>query len=241
MKYSVWAPDAKSMAVVTGGQNFPLSKKPRGWWESEIDAEEGRGYKFRPDGGDCFPDPRSKWQPEGVHGPSCVVDTGKLRRKERPVFRALPLHRAVIYEMHIGTFSPEGTYAGAARRLRHLADLGITHVEIMPVASFPGKHGWSYDGVHLYAPFPGYGTPRELADFVAACHAHGLAAVLDVVYNHLGPDGNYLPKFGPYFTTAVSTPWGQAVNFDGPWSDEVRAFVIENALMWLRDYGFDGL
>jgi maltooligosyltrehalose trehalohydrolase len=188
-----------------------------------------------------LPDPRSLWQPEGVHGASRIVDLAALRGRAAPTFRAKALQEAVIYEMHIGTFTPAGTYAGALERLPYLRDLGVTHLEIMPLATFPGRRGWGYDGVDLFAPLPAYGTPEELAGFIDACHEHDLAVLLDVVYNHLGPDGNYLGAFGPYFTDRVKTPWGQAVNYDGPLSDEVRRFIIDNALMWLGDYRFDGL
>jgi maltooligosyltrehalose trehalohydrolase len=170
-----------------------------------------------------------------------VLEAAQLRERAAPSFRAKPLRNAVIYEMHVGTFTPAGTYAAARERLGHLVDLGITHVELMPLASFPGRHGWGYDGVDLYAPLPAYGTPAELASFIDACHERALGVLLDVVYNHLGPDGNYLGCYGPYFTDRVKTAWGEALNYDGASSDEVRRFVIDNALMWLRDYGFDGL
>ena len=198
------------------------------------------GYKYSIDGGKPLPDPRSRWQPEGVHGPSHLSE---LRGAASPAahFRPKALRDAVIYELHVGTFTPAGSYTAARERLAHLVDLGVTHVELMPLATFPGRHGWGYDGVDLYAPLPAYGTPQELADFIAACHERGLAVLLDVVYNHLGPDGNYLGAYGPYFTDRVKTPWGEAVNFDGAQSDEVRRFFIDNALMWLGDYGFDGL
>jgi maltooligosyltrehalose trehalohydrolase len=169
-----------------------------------------------------------------------VLEVGRLDKRIGH-FRPKPLCAAIIYELHVGTFTPAGTYAAARERLDHLVGLGITHVELMPLATFPGRHGWGYDGVDLYAPHPAYGTPEELADFVATCHERGLAVLVDVVYNHLGPDGNYLGAYGPYFTDRVKTPWGQAVNYDGAQSDEVRRFFIDNALMWLGDYGFDGL
>ncbi|HEM45499.1 MAG TPA: malto-oligosyltrehalose trehalohydrolase, partial [Alphaproteobacteria bacterium] len=191
-------------------------------------------------GGPALPDPRSRWQPEGVHGPSRVLDTGSLAWSDAG-FEAPPLASGLVYELHVGTFTPEGTFDAATRRLDALADLGVTHVELMPVAEFPGRHGWGYDGVDLFAPHHAYGGPEGLARVVDACHARGLAVLLDVVYNHLGPDGNHLARFGPYFTDRHATPWGPAVNLDGRGSDEVRRFLCDNALMWLRDYHFDGL
>jgi maltooligosyltrehalose trehalohydrolase len=241
MILSVWAPSAKSVELITPARRVALAADEKGYWRGEIEAADLRGgYKYSIDGGKPLPDPRSRWQPEGVHGASHVLEGGRLEERVGR-FRPKPLHAAIIYELHIGTFTPAGTYAAARERLDHLVGLGITHIELMPLATFPGRHGWGYDGVDLYAPLPAYGTPDELADFIAACHERGLAVLLDVVYNHLGPDGNYLGAYGPYFTDRVKTPWGQAVNYDGAQSDEVRRFVIDNALMWLGDYGFDGL
>jgi maltooligosyltrehalose trehalohydrolase len=241
MIFSVWAPSAKSVELVTSERRVALAADDKGYWQGEIDAADVRtGYKYSIDGGKPLPDPRSRWQPEGVHGPSHLPES-RHAAAAAAHFRPKALRDAVIYELHVGTFTPAGTYAGARERLDHLVELGITHVELMPLATFPGRHGWGYDGVDLYAPLPAYGTPHELADFIAACHGRGLAVLLDVVYNHLGPDGNYLGAYGPYFTDRVKTPWGQAVNYDGAQSDEVRRFVIDNALMWLGDYGFDGL
>jgi maltooligosyltrehalose trehalohydrolase len=237
---SVWAPAAKSMELVAGDRRVGLARAADGYWQADVDASlVRRGYKYSIDGGDPLPDPRSRWQPDGVHGTSHVLEAAELAY--RPGFRPKPLRQAVIYELHVGTFTPAGTYAAAEARLEHLQALGITHVELMPLATFPGRRGWGYDGVDLFAPLPAYGAPRELAHFVDACHERGLAVLLDVVYNHLGPDGNYLGCYGPYFTDRVKTPWGDAINYDGAASDEVRRFVIDNALMWLRDYGFDGL
>jgi maltooligosyltrehalose trehalohydrolase len=241
MIFSVWAPAARSVELVTPDRRVALVIDDKGYWRGELDADAARaGYKYSIDGGEPLPDPRSRWQPEGVHGPSHLLAS---RRTQAPAthFRPEALRDAVIYELHIGTFTPAGTYAAARERLDYLVALGITHLELMPLATFPGRHGWGYDGVDLYAPLPAYGTPDELADFVAACHERGLAVLLDVVYNHLGPDGNYLGAYGPYFTDRVKTPWGEAVNYDGAQSDEVRGFIIDNALMWLGDYGFDGL
>ena len=239
MILSVWAPSAKSVELVTPAGRVALAAGEKGYWRGES-AQVSGGYKYSIDGGEPLPDPRTRWQPQGVHGPSHVLEVGRLDKRIGH-FRPKPLCAAIIYELHVGTFTPAGTYAAARERLDHLVGLGITHVELMPLATFPGRHGWGYDGVDLYAPHPAYGTPEELADFVATCHERGLAVLVDVVYNHLGPDGNYLGAYGPYFTDRVKTPWGQAVNYDGAQSDEVRRFFIDNALMWLGDYGFDGL
>jgi maltooligosyltrehalose trehalohydrolase len=257
MNLVVWAPSAKSVELVTPERRIPLLRDTGGYWRADVDESLlAHGYRYSIDGGEPIPDPQSKWQPEGVHGPSYPVDTARLHqpqgpqqqgaldsgiRDRTPSFFPKPLREAVIYELHIGTFTPEGTYAAARTKLPHLIELGVTHLELMPLATFPGRRGWGYDGVDPFAPFPAYGNPLELAAFVQACHAQGLAVLLDVVYNHLGPDGNYLAQYGPYFTDRYTTNWGAAINYDGPDSDPVRRFVIDNALMWLRDYGFDGL
>jgi len=249
VRLRIWAPSADRVDIVCADARHAMIRADRGHWHLDVDAGalEG-GYRVSLDGAEPIPDPRSRWQPDGVHGPSHIVAADDLRESAAAGadaatagFQAPGLADAVIYELHIGTFTPEGTYRAAIGKLEYLADLGVTHVELMPVATFPGRHGWGYDGVDLYAPLPAYGTPRDLAAFIDAAHALGLAVLLDVVYNHLGPDGNYLHRFGPYFTDRVKTPWGDALNYDGPQSDPVRAFVIDNALMWLRDYGFDGL
>jgi len=242
MKLSVWAPLAKAVEVDLAGKRLPLERGERGLWQVDVPVTSlVDGYRFSIDGGAPFPDPRSRWQPRGVHGPSHPIDEVALRRFHHAKFRPIPWREAIVYELHLGTFTPEGTYAAAQAKLPHLASLGVTHVELMPLATFPGRHGWGYDGVALYAPHPAYGTPEQLAAFVGACHGHGLAVLLDVVYNHFGPDGNHAPQFAPYLTDRWKTPWGAAVNYDGEYSDGVRNFIIENALMWLRDYGFDGL
>lgn len=212
-----------------------------GWWSAEIAAPGGDAdYGFVLDGEGPFPDPRSAWQPYGVHGLSRRVNHGSFGWTDAG-FQAPPLGSAVFYELHVGTFTPEGTFDAAAAHLDHLVDLGVTHVELMPVNAFPGRRGWGYDGVGLFAVQDAYGGPEGLKRWVNACHARGLAAVLDVVYNHLGPSGNYLGKFGPYFNGRYQTPWGPALNFDGPHSDEVRRMFLDNAIQWLRDYHFDGL
>lgn len=240
-KLKVWAPDAGLVEIVIGGGRLDMEKGPNGWWWVETPlAEHGADYAFVLDKETPLPDPRSPWQPEGVHGPARILDHEKFPWTDAN-WRPPPLCSAIIYELHIGTFSPEGTFDGAAKRLDHLIDLGITHVEIMPVAEFSGERGWGYDGVDLYAPHHAYGGPEGLKRLVDACHRRGLAVILDVVYNHLGPEGNYLGRFGPYFTDRYLTPWGKAVNLDGPDSHEVRRFFLDNALMWLRDYHMDGL
>jgi maltooligosyltrehalose trehalohydrolase len=247
---TVWAPHADVVELVLGAADAPHDEiilmqpaaadgRGRGWWTADRQIAPGTAYRFRVDG-DLAPDPRSAWQPAGVHGASVVVDHSTHPWADAG-WQAQPLSSAVLYELHVGTFTTEGTYQGAQARLDHLVDLGVTHVELLPLATFDGHHGWGYDGVHLYAPHPAYGTPDDLKDLVEACHVRGLAVILDVVYNHLGPVGNHLARFGPYFTDHYSTPWGSAVNLDGPHSDGVRQFIVENALMWLRDYHFDGL
>ncbi|HEX3915403.1 MAG TPA: malto-oligosyltrehalose trehalohydrolase [Steroidobacteraceae bacterium] len=240
MIFSVWAPNAKSVELIAGGQRVALRALDSGYWQAEVAVDRRDGYRYSIDGAAPLPDPRSRWQPAGVHGASHIWPL-PAHMSEGGRFTPAALNEAVIYELHIGTFTAQGTYAAAQTKLPHLCALGVTHVELMPLATFPGRHGWGYDGVDLFAPFPGYGTPAELAALVQACHACGLAVLLDVVYNHLGPDGNYLAQFGPYFTERYSTGWGAAINYDGAHSDEVRRFVIDNARMWLRDYGFDGL
>ena len=241
MKFDVWAPAAKSVELIIGERRIALQAQHRGHWQGEAELGADQGYRYSLDGGTPVPDPRSRWQRDGVHGPSYAVDAESLRAAGEQEFRAVPLRDAIIYELHVGTFTAAGTYRAARERLEHLQSLGVTHIELLPLATFPGGHGWGYDGVDLYAPLPAYGTPQDLAEFIQACHRSGIAVLLDVVYNHLGPDGNYLGQFGPYFTDHYKTGWGAAVNYDARQSDEVRRFVIDNALMWLNDYQFDGL
>ena len=236
----VWAPKAKRVELVVGEERRVMAAEAEGWWRALEPPVHGEDYAFLLDGQGPFPDPRSPWQPSGVEGPSRQFDHNRFSWQDQG-WQAPPLAAAVIYELHIGTFTPEGTFAAAGAKLDHLLELGITHIELMPVATFSGPRGWGYDGVDLYAPHPAYGTPEELKALVDTCHRRGLAVVLDVVYNHLGPAGNYLGRFGPYFTDHYRTPWGEAVNFDGADSDPVRRFFIDNALMWLRDSHFDGL
>jgi maltooligosyltrehalose trehalohydrolase len=240
--FEVWAPRASTMEVKIGNKKFPMKKKSRGYWSASIEeAGPGTDYGFVIDGLEpALPDPRSQWQPYSVHGASRLVDHSAFAWSDQD-WQAPPLSSALIYELHLGTFTPEGTLKSAESRLDYLKALGVTHVELMPIANFPGKRGWGYDGVDLYAIFNAYGEPNDLKRLVDACHAKGLAVLLDVVYNHLGPVGNYLGKFGPYFTHSHTTPWGDAVNFEEAGATEVRRFLIDNALMWLRDYHIDGL
>jgi maltooligosyltrehalose trehalohydrolase len=236
--FGVWAPYASSLAVRVRDRAVPLEPGERGTWSGTVEgAAAGDDYVLVLDGGRERPDPRSRFQPHGPHGPSRLVDLGP----PPPPFTPPALRELVFYELHCGTFTPEGTFDAAIGKLDHLARLGVTAVEVMPVAAFPGTRGWGYDGVDLYAVHAAYGGPAALRRFVDACHAAGLAVFLDVVYNHLGPDGNYLDDFGPYFTDRYTTPWGRAVNLDGPGSDFVRGFVVDNAESWVTDFGVDGL
>lgn len=237
---SVWAPSAGAVALVTREATTPMQADGDGWWHSEAPLEPGTDYAFRLDGGEPLPDPRSPWQPRGVFGFSRHLDHSSFQWSDSD-WRGVPIAGRVIYELHIGTFTPQGTFDSAVSRLPHLLDLGVEVVEVMPVAAFDGTHGWGYDGVALYAVHEPYGGPEAFKRFVDAAHAVGLAVMLDVVYNHLGPAGNVLASFGPYFTDRHLTPWGPAVNLDGPGSDSVRRFIIDNALGWCRDYHVDGL
>jgi maltooligosyltrehalose trehalohydrolase len=241
-RFRLWAPNAGKVSVQIAEQKYPLQKHDGGWWQADVEAAHpGADYAyFLDDQALALPDPRSPWQPNGIHGPSRLLDHAAFPWTDT-AWEPTPLSSAIIYELHIGTFTPEGNYDAAQTKLDSLRELGITHVELMPVNAFPGIQGWGYDGVDLFAPHQPYGSPDALKRFVNACHAEGLAVLLDVVYNHLGPDGNYLGKFGPYFTAAHHTPWGDAVNLEDAGSQEVRRFFCDNALMWLRDYHFDGL
>ncbi|MFI6992523.1 malto-oligosyltrehalose trehalohydrolase [Nonomuraea wenchangensis] len=240
-EFRVWAPGRERVELVLGERALPMRPAAGGWWERTVEeAGPGTDYAYALDGGPPRPDPRSAHQPYGPHAHSRTVDHAAFPWTDA-AWRGTPLPGAVLYELHVGTFSPEGTFDGVIERLPHLAALGVDAIELMPVAEFSGRRGWGYDGVSLYAPHHAYGGPEGMKRLVDACHAHGLGVVVDVVYNHLGPSGNYLPEFGPYFTGRHTTNWGDGVNFDGPGSGEVRAFVIDNALMWLRDYHCDGL
>lgn len=241
-EFEVWAPRAKSMSVRIGEDVFPMHGSDNGWWRARIGAAgPGSDYGFLVDkDATAYPDPRSQWQPNGVHALSRVYDQAAFRWTDQ-TFQPPPLPSAVIYELHVGTFTPAGTLDSAIEKLDHLHELGVTHVELMPVAGFAGKHGWGYDGVSLFAVHEPYGGPDALKRFVNAAHHRELGVLLDVVYNHFGPVGNYTAKFGPYLTEAHKTPWGGAVNLEGRSSHEVRRFFCDNALMWLRDFHVDGL
>ena len=238
----VWAPAAQTVELHLPSQDrlVGMIPVPGGWWTAPFDLEPGTDYAFRVDGSPNRPDPRSALQPDGVHGPSRTVDPGTWRWTDQN-WAGKDLRGSVIYELHVGTFTPEGTLDAAASRLGHLVDLGVDIVELMPLAAFPGKAGWGYDGVGLWAVHEAYGGPDALARFVNAAHNAGIGVCLDVVYNHLGPSGNYLSVFGPYFTPAHHTPWGEAVNYDHDGSQQVRAFVIDSALRWMRDFHIDAL
>jgi maltooligosyltrehalose trehalohydrolase len=238
---AVWAPYADRVLLDALGTRTPLVRDSGGWWRAAEPLPPDTGYGFvLDDSDDVLPDPRSPRQPDGVHGRSRTVDHAAFPWTDAG-WRRPALASAVLYELHVGTFTPAGTFDAAIGRLPHLVALGVDVVELLPVNAFPGTHGWGYDGVGLCAPHEPYGGPAGFKRLVDACHAAGLAVVLDVVYNHLGPAGNYLGRFGPYFTEQHRTPWGPAVNFDDAGSDEVRAFVVENARMWVRDYHVDGL
>ncbi|GAB4212051.1 MAG: malto-oligosyltrehalose trehalohydrolase [Roseiflexaceae bacterium] len=246
-RFRVWAAAAQRVEVVIYGGSqavgtHALTPEPGGYFSAHIaGARPGDRYAYRLDGDDPRPDPASRYQPEGVHGPSQVVDPAAYAWGDAG-WKGIPLEDAVIYELHTGTFTPRGTFDAVIERLDHLVELGVTAIEIMPVADFPGDRNWGYDGVCLWAPARAYGGPEGLRRLVDAAHARGLAVLLDVVYNHLGPDGNYLRLFSPdYFTDHHKTPWGDALNFDAPGSPAVRAFFIANALHWAREYHLDGL
>lgn len=237
--FTVWAPEADQVEVCRGPDRVLLAGDVTGYHRGTAPWAAGTRYTYVLDGGPHLPDPASRSQPDGVHGPSQVVDLTYPWDDQN--FRADPLREWVLYELHVGTFTTEGTFAGAAARLDDIVHLGATAVEIMPVAQFPGRRNWGYDGVFPFAVQHSYGGPEGLQGFVAECHRHGLAVVLDVVYNHLGPEGNVLGSFAPYFTDRYQTPWGPAVNLDGPYSDEVRSFFLANARQWFEYFHIDAL
>ncbi len=245
VRFTVWAPFARTVAVELVDQQrapIPMEPGPQGYFDIVAgDIGPGARYRYRLDGTSAYPDPVSRCQPEGVHGPSMVVDPEDFQWSDAS-WTGMALDDLIIYELHVGTFTEEGTCEAIIPHLRYLKEtVGITAIELMPVAQFPGRRNWGYDGVYPYAVQLSYGGPDGLKRLVNACHAAGLAVILDVVYNHLGPEGNYLGAFGPYFTEHYRTPWGAAVNYDGPDSDPVRQYVVSNALYWITEYHIDGL
>ena len=243
-EFLLWAPNAHSVRLQLCPPDddlIDMESLPRGYFRANVaEVEEGAQYLYRLDDHRSLPDPASRFQPQGVHGPSQIVDSSSFRWTDRE-WKGISLESSIFYELHIGAYTQEGTFDALIPHLASLADLGITTIELMPIAQFPGSRNWGYDGVYPFAPQNSYGGPAALHRLVDSAHAQGLAVALDVVYNHLGPEGNYLSAFGPYFTDRYRTPWGQAINFDGPGSDQVRRFFIENALYWLEDYHLDAL
>jgi maltooligosyltrehalose trehalohydrolase len=237
--FRLWAPKQSSIELQLGDSRLPMETS-NGWHGVAAKAEYGDRYAFVLADGLIVPDPASRHQPDDVHGPSELIDP-KAYAWRHPDWKGRPWHETVLYELHVGTFTPEGTFAAAARRLADLAALGITVVQLMPVADFPGQRNWGYDGVLPFAPDGSYGRPDDLKAFIDSAHGLGLSVMLDVVYNHYGSVGNYQPLYAPVFTDRYETPWGPAVNYDDEGAAEVRAFVIENVLYWLRDFRFDGL
>ncbi len=242
--FRVWAPGHSSISVIFKDERppLPLDKEEEGYFSGlGAGLTEGMHYKYLLDNQEAHPDPASRFQPFGPHSWSAVVNAQGFQWTDAK-WRGIQLKGQVLYEMHLGTFTPEGTWKGAAQKLEYLRETGITTIELMPIADFPGKYGWGYDGVALFAPAALYGEPDDMRAFVDQAHAHGIAVILDVVYNHLGPDGNYLSKFSPYyFSEKYSTDWGVAINFDAAHSKPVREFFRENAAYWIREFHLDGL
>ncbi|HLZ99823.1 MAG TPA: malto-oligosyltrehalose trehalohydrolase [Steroidobacteraceae bacterium] len=247
VRFRLWAPNCRHVAVETAdglepARSTPMAETGDGWHECLVPrARAGTRYRYILPDGMRVPDPASRFQPEDAHGPSEVIDPGAYRWSDT-AWHGRPWHEAVLYELHVGAFTAAGTFRAARERLDHLAALGVTGIEIMPVADFPGRRNWGYDGVLLYAPDSTYGRPDDFRALVDAAHARGIMVLLDVVYNHFGPDGNYLPLYAPaFFTDRHRTPWGAGINFDGPQSRAVREFIIHNALYWIDEFHLDGL
>ena len=248
VRFRLWAPAARKVSIrlqdegTTASLELPMQSSPGGWYSLvTADARDGTRYRFIIDDATPVPDPASRFQPDDVHGASQVVDPAAWPWQD-PHWRGRPWHDAVVYELHVGTFSRAGTFAGVLDHLDYLADLGVTAIELMPVADFPGQRNWGYDGVYLFAPDSRYGRPEDFKALVDAAHARGLMVLLDVVYNHFGPEGNYLHRYAPlFFTSDADTPWGEAIDFAGPARAAVRAFMVHNALYWLEEYRLDGL
>lgn len=247
-RFDIWAPEAASVTLLAGGERYPMARRPgsgpedEGWWTA-ADAPAGGevDYGYLLDGDETpLPDPRTRRQPDGVHALSRTFDPGAHQWQDTG-WQGRELQGAVIYELHLGTFTPEGTLNAAASKLDYLAGLGVDYIELLPVNAFNGTHNWGYDGVQWFAVHEGYGGPAAYQRFVDAAHAAGIGVIQDVVYNHLGPSGNYLPRFGPYLKQGEGNTWGDSVNLDGPGSDHVRRYILDNVAMWLRDFRVDGL
>ncbi|WP_457974152.1 malto-oligosyltrehalose trehalohydrolase [Arthrobacter sp. D1-17] len=247
-RFDIWAPEAGSVTLLAGGERYPMARRPGtepeddGWWTAAGAPAGGEvDYGYLLDGDDTpLPDPRTRRQPEGVHALSRTFDPGAHEWRDTG-WQGRELQGAVIYELHLGTFTPEGTLDAAAGKLDYLAGLGVDYIELLPVNAFNGTHNWGYDGVQWFAVHEGYGGPAAYQRFVDAAHAAGIGVIQDVVYNHLGPSGNYLPRFGPYLKQGEGNTWGDSVNLDGPGSDHVRRYILDNVAMWLRDFRVDGL
>ena len=242
IRFTIWAPAADGVEVILGNEEpISMQRGKKGIFSVTAKADVGARYKFRIDGEQDVPDPASRYQPEDVHGPSQVVDPEAFDWEDEN-WKGRPWEETILYELHVGSFTPQGTFSGVKEKLDYLVDLGVTAIELMPLSDFPGGRNWGYDGVLPYAPDSSYGTPEELKDLVQAAHQKGLMVFLDVVYNHFGPEGNYLNSYTPqFFTDRHETPWGAAVNFDGEGGEQVREYVINNALYWISEYHIDGL
>ncbi len=240
--FTLWAPAADGVELVLDDEEkIPMQRGEKSIFSVTADAAPGAHYRYRIDGEQDVPDPASRYQPEDVHGPSQVVDPESFEWRDED-WKGRSWEETILYELHVGSFTPEGTFAGVQEKLDHLVDLGVTAIELMPLSDFPGGRNWGYDGVLPYAPDSSYGTPEDLKDLVQTAHEKGLMVFLDVVYNHFGPEGNYLNVYAPQsFTDRHETPWGAAVNFDGEGGEQVREYVIHNALYWIEEYHVDGL
>lgn len=244
VRFGLWAPFAERTVEVTlDGARHDLGPDGDGWWSAVLPARHGSRYAYHLDGGEALPDPAARWLPDGVHAPAAVLDRRRLATADpsAAAFQPAPLTGAVIHELHVGTFTDEGTFAAATAHLADLVDLGVTHIEVMPVNAFDGRWGWGYDGVAWWAAHEPYGGPEGLAELVTAAHDVGLAVILDVVHNHLGPSGAYLSRFGPYLQADAESTWGRVINLDGPDSGPVRDLIIGSVLAWVRDHAVDGL
>ncbi len=237
VKFTLWAPYCSRVSLKLGQEITPMTRDEKGYFTAMVDAKPGALYKFVTDKGD-IPDPASRYQPEGVHGPSQLISTEFPWEDQN--WKGLSKEDLIIYELHVGTFSPKGTFDGVVEKLDYLSQLGVTALEIMPVAQFPGKRGWGYDGVYLYAVQNSYGGPSGLMRLVNEAHKRDLGIILDVVYNHVGPEGNYMGVIGPYFSSKYRTPWGLTFNYDDYGSDEVRKFILDNVEYWIREFHIDG-